>query len=74
MYSDNYKRLMKEIEDETNGKKIQYSWLEWAKSDSKWLILYNFNYMGNLKNEHNNKTETFLDYEDKYLVANRGQD
>ena len=30
--------------------------------------------MGNLKNEHNNKTETFLDYEDKYLVANRGQD
>ena len=30
--------------------------------------------MGNLKNEHNNKTETFLDYKDKYLVANRGQD
>ena len=30
--------------------------------------------MGNLKkNEHNNKTETFLDNEDKYLVANRGQ-
>jgi len=29
--------------------------------------------MGNLKkNEH--KTETFLDNEDKYLVANRGQD
>ena len=29
MYSDNYKRLMKEIEDETNGKK--YHILDWSE-------------------------------------------
>ena len=29
MYSDNYKRLMKEIEDETNGKK--YNILDWSE-------------------------------------------
>lgn len=30
--------------------------------------------MENHKKMNTNKTETFLDNEDKYLVANRGQD